>query len=90
MKFSVKKTCKTLFLLCILLMVGILFPVASHGKDGQKKGTLRFKTGLYYTIQKGDTVYSIARMFGKTVAEIVDDNKIKDVTNLQIGQKILV
>lgn len=43
-----------------------------------------------YTVQKGDTVYSIARMFGKTVAEIVDDNKIKDVTNLQIGQKILV
>jgi len=43
-----------------------------------------------YVVQKGDTVYSIARKFDKTVAEVVDDNKIKDVTNLQIGQKILV
>ena len=43
-----------------------------------------------YIVQKGDTVYSIARKFDKTVAEVVDDNKIKDVTNLQIGQKILV
>ena len=43
-----------------------------------------------YIVQKGDTVYSIAKKFDKTVAEVVDDNKIKDVTNLQIGQKILV
>ena len=43
-----------------------------------------------YVVQKGDTVYSIAKKFDKTVAEVVDDNKIKDVTNLQIGQKILV
>lgn len=43
-----------------------------------------------YVVQKGDTVYSIAKKFDKTVAEVVDDNKIKDVTKLQIGQKILV
>jgi hypothetical protein len=43
-----------------------------------------------YVVQKGDTVYSIAKKFDKTVAEVVDDNKIKDVSNLQIGQKILV
>ena len=43
-----------------------------------------------YVVQKGDTVYSIAKKFDKTVAEVVDDNKIKDVTNLQICQKILV
>lgn len=43
----------------------------------------------YYTVKKGDTLYSIAHKFGTTVDNLKDINNLKSNT-LSIGQKLLV
>lgn len=42
-----------------------------------------------YTVKKGDSLYSIAKMFDTTVQMIVDLNNLK-TTNLSIGQKLIL
>ena len=42
-----------------------------------------------HTVQKGDTLYSIARKYGTTVALIKKLNKLKD-NHLDIGQKLIL
>ena len=42
-----------------------------------------------YVVRKGDTLYSIARLFGTTVQKIIDDNNLS-TTILTIGQKLKV
>lgn len=42
-----------------------------------------------YTVQKGDTLYGIARKYGTTVKEIMDLNYLTDI-NLSIGQVIRI
>jgi len=42
-----------------------------------------------HTVQKGDTLYSISRKYGKTVQEITDANKI-DGTSIKVGQKLKI
>tara|TARA_R100001369_G_scaffold48329_1_gene74810 strand:+ start:134 stop:1144 length:1011 start_codon:yes stop_codon:yes gene_type:complete len=41
-----------------------------------------------YTVSKGDTLYKIAKVTGTTVANLKKSNNIRDVTKLQIGQKL--
>ena len=43
----------------------------------------------YYTIKKGDTVYSLAKNNGTTVEELLKLNGMKDF-NIKIGQKIKI
>ena len=43
--------------------------------------------GDVYTVQRGDTLYSIARKFNTTVSELIDLNGLTN-TNLSIGQQI--
>ena len=42
-----------------------------------------------YVVRKGDTLYSIARLFGTAVQKIIDDNNLS-TTILTIGQKLKV
>ncbi|NLJ69152.1 MAG: LysM peptidoglycan-binding domain-containing protein [Firmicutes bacterium] len=43
----------------------------------------------YYTVQKGDSLYTIAKKFGTTMDELVNLNGLTDTT-LQIGQRLMV
>ena len=45
------------------------------------------EVGDVYTVQRGDTLYSIARKFNTTVNELVNLNNLSN-TNLSIGQQI--
>lgn len=47
------------------------------------------KENIIYTVQKGDTLYSIARKFNTTVSSLADINNLNS-TLLSIGQKLLI
>lgn len=44
---------------------------------------------ITYTVNKGDTLYSIARKFNTTVSQLADINNLKS-TILSIGQKLII
>lgn len=48
------------------------------------------KEGVTYTIQRGDTLTSIANRFGTSVKHIINANKISDPTRIQVGQMIFI
>lgn len=43
-----------------------------------------------YTVQKGDTLYKIAKKFNVTVAQLVQDNNLNDRNRLSIGMELLI
>ncbi len=48
------------------------------------------KEGISYTVQRGDTLSSIASRFGATVKDIQNANKISDPRNIQVGQSLFI
>ena len=53
----------------------------------QKNNQMIYKN---YTIEKGDTLTSIAAKTGKSVSEIADINKITNPNQIQVGQSLLL
>ena len=43
-----------------------------------------------HTVKKGETISSIARKYGVTVKKLADYNKITNVNNIRIGQKLKI
>ena len=63
----------------------------SKGKTKTPKTTSAKKgKGLYHTVKKGDTLFSIADKYDLTLDELLKMNKLKKGHMLKIGQKILV
>jgi len=48
------------------------------------------KEGVSYTVQKGDTISSIAQKNGARTQDILNANKIADPTRLQVGQTLFI
>ncbi len=48
------------------------------------------KVGVSYTVQKGDTLSSIAHKTGAKMQDIINANKIADPTRLQVGQTLFI
>jgi LysM repeat protein len=48
------------------------------------------KEGVSYTVQKGDTLSSIAQKNNARMADIVNANKISDPTRIQVGQTLFI
>lgn len=48
------------------------------------------KEGVSYTVQKGDTLSSIAQKHSARMADIVNANKISDPTRINVGQTLFI
>lgn len=62
---------------------------SSQAKAGQKLD-LRAKAKLFVPVKSGDTLWSIARANGTTVAAIAKLNRIKPSDPLTVGRKLRV
>ena len=47
-------------------------------------------TQIIYTVQAGDTLYSIARLYGSTMQAIIDANNILNPNLIYPGSVILI
>ncbi|WP_347861409.1 LysM peptidoglycan-binding domain-containing protein [Salimicrobium sp. PL1-032A] len=47
-------------------------------------------SGTTHTVQAGDTLYSLARTYNTTVDTLTSLNNITDVTNIQVGQVLML
>lgn len=46
--------------------------------------------GQLYVVQRGDTLYRIARRYGRSVNQLMAWNNIQSAHNLQVGQRLWV
>ena len=62
----------------------------AKGKKKDVVGTKDHATtaSTSYTVREGDTLSEIAEAFGTTAQKIADQNGIKDLNKLKIGQKL--
>src|SRR5699024_11538227 len=54
---------------------------------GSKGGVSPSAGAGEYKVQRGDTLYKIARQHGQTVDELMRMNSIKDPSRLRVGQR---
>jgi LysM repeat protein len=54
----------------------------------QDNQTEPISPGGSYTVKEGDTLSSIAPMFGSTVDKLASDNNISDPDHIEIGQQL--
>lgn len=47
-------------------------------------------SGIYHTVERGQTLWRISRLYGVDLDEIVAANRIEDVTRIETGQKVLI
>lgn len=67
--------------------------LASAGSPGAAKATFGDsfpKTGIKYTVLKGDTVALIAKKTGAKIQDIIDANRLADPSRIQVGQVLIV
>ena len=48
------------------------------------------KEGITYTVERGDTLSSIAQKLGANLRDIINANKITDPTKIQVGQTLFI
>ncbi len=48
------------------------------------------KEGISYTVQRGDTLASIAKKLGARTQDIVNANKLADPSRIQVGQTLFI
>ncbi len=45
---------------------------------------------VFYVVESGDTLFSIARRYGTTVSAIADANRLEDPARIYVGQRLMV
>ncbi len=71
-----------IFALVFVLLTSCILPLSAAGSSNDFMGT--------YTVEKGDTLSSIAAAHGVTVSSIVENNGISASSTLYKGQKLLI
>ncbi|MFH1564195.1 MAG: M23 family metallopeptidase [Nitrospirota bacterium] len=52
--------------------------------------SLEAQKGVYHKMEKGQTLWRIAKTYGVSVEELIRMNKIEDITGIKIGQQIFI
>ncbi|MEW6608872.1 MAG: M23 family metallopeptidase [bacterium] len=52
--------------------------------------SLEAQKGVYHKMEKGQTLWRIAKTYGVSVEELIRINRIGDITNIRIGQQIFI
>ncbi len=55
----------------------------------QQESTENTATNLYHTVRPGETIYSIATMYGISAGEIMDQNKLSN-NSVNVGQSLII
>ena len=64
----------------------LIIPVASSAKNDKKTNVKTGSEELTHVIQKGDTLYALAKKFGVKFSDILKLNGLSEKTPLKIGQ----
>ena len=64
----------------------LIIPAASSAKNDKKTNTKTNSEELTHVIQKGDTLYALAKKFGVKFSDILKLNGLSEKTPLKIGQ----
>jgi len=65
-------------------------PVVETPVSGQSLSPTKPVPGQVYIVQRGDTLYSIARKFGVTVQSLQTLNNISDPTKISVGTRLII
>jgi peptidoglycan-N-acetylglucosamine deacetylase len=76
-------------LVAVLLAVG-LAPAYTFAAPAESASTAPAHSGVYYTVQRGDTLYSVARRYGTTVTAIANANGIANINHIRVGQRLYI
>ncbi len=70
-----------LFWWCVILVMSMASPALAQGSTGQT---------TVHVVQRGETLYRIALAYGTSVEAIAQTNSLSDVTNIQVGQRLII
>ncbi len=70
------------------LLSGCVNVQYSRPLPGQSSGAPR--SGIYHTVQKGQTLWRISRLYNIDLAELISVNNISDAVSMEIGQQIFI
>lgn len=59
-------------------------------KESPPQAAAIYHSGIYHTVEAGQTLWMISRMYGINLEELVKINNISDVTGIEIGQQIFI
>lgn len=76
-------------LVAVLLAVG-LAPANTFAAPAESASAAPTHAGVYYTVQRGDTLYSIARRYGTTAKAIANANGIANINYIRVGQRLYI
>ncbi|MBX2998506.1 MAG: LysM peptidoglycan-binding domain-containing protein [Caldilineaceae bacterium] len=76
-------------IIAVLLVVGLV-PAYTFAAPAESSSAAPTQSGFYYTVQRGDTLYSIARRYGTTATAIASANGIANINHIRVGQRLTI
>jgi len=65
-------------------------PAAAEGEEVEAPPASETGESLIYTVEKGDTLWSISRHFGVSMQQLQDANGLADPDRISVGQELRI